>query len=313
MARAHGARAELLGKSEVAYGSAPGGNFAKLPFVSTTLGAEQGLIASDVLGNGRDPAAPSRDVIKVEGDVVVPLDVRNIGHWLKGLLGAPVTTGTGPDYAHTFTSGADALPSLSLEIGNPEVPSFALIGGVTVGKMAIKLATSGNASATFSCIGQGETRSGATSGGTPTTAAFTRFSQFMGSVKKNGAALGNVVSADVSYDNKLDAVRVIRDDGKIEGADPTVASLTGNVVVRFTNTALIDAATAGTPISLEFAYTIAADLKLVITAHEVYLPKPKINITGPGGIEATFAWQAARQSAGGPMLTVVLANDVSTY
>ncbi len=313
MARAHGSNTQMLGKFETGYGTTPTGNFHKLPFVSTTLGAEQGLIADDTLGNGRDPNAPGRDVVKCDGDVVVPLDARNIGHWLKGLLGAPVSTGTDPNHVHTFISGVSTLPSLSLEIGLPEVPSYAMIAGVAVDKMALKMATSGNASATFSCIGQGETRTGSSNGGTPTTEVYTRFSQFQGSVKKGGTSLGNVVSADITFANNLDAVRVIRDDGKIEGADPGKCALTGNIVVRFSDTALLTAARNGTPIDLEFAYTIDADTSLVIQAPAVYLPKPKTPINGPGGIEATFAWQAARQDDGGPMMTVILSNDVASY
>ena len=313
MARAHGSNAQLLGKFESTYGSTPSGNYIKLPFVSTTLGAEQGLLADDTLGHGRDPNAPGRDIVKCDGDVVVPLDARNVGHWLKGLLGAPVTTGTDPDYVHTFHSGAASLPSLSLEIGMPEVPSFAMVAGVAVDKVSLKMATSGNASATFSLIGQGETRTTSTAGGTPTTATYTRFSQFQGSVKKAGTALGNVVSADIAYANNLDAVRVIRDDGKIEGCDPGKAAFTGSIVVRFADTALLTAASNGTPIDLEFSYAIDANTSLVIQAPNTYLPKPKTPISGPGGIECTFAWQAARQADGGPMLTVVLSNNVSTY
>lgn len=313
MARAHGSNAQLLGKFESAYGTTPSGNFTKLPFVSTTLGAEQGLIADDTLGNGRDPNAPGRDIVKCDGDVVVPLDARNIGFWLKGLLGAPVTTGADPHHVHTYVSGAAVLPSLSIEIGLPEVPSFAMVAGVAVDKMALKMTTSGNASATFSCIGQGETRAASTSGGTPTTTVYTRFSQFQGSVKKDGASLGNVVSADIAFANNLDAVRVIRDDGKIEGADPGKTAMTGTIVVRFSDTALLTAASNGTPIDLEFAYTLDGVTSLVIQAHEVYLPKPKTPISGPGGIEASFAWQAARQNGGGPMMTVILCNDVTGY
>lgn len=313
MARAHGSNAQLLGKFETTYGVTPSGNFIRLPFVSTTLGSEQGLLADDTLGNGRDPNAPGRDVVKCDGDVVVPLDARNIGHWLKGLLGTPATTGTDPNHVHAFRSGALSLPSLSLEVGMPEVPSFAMVAGVAVDKMALKFATSGNASATFSCIGQGETRDGTSHGGTPTTATYTRFSQFQGSVKKGGASLGNVVSADVTYANNLDAVRVIRDDGKIEGCDPGKAALSGNIVVRFADTAFLNAASNGTPVDLEFGYRIDANTSLVIQAPNVFLPKPKTPVSGPGGIECTFAWQAARQADGGPMMTVILCNDVAGY
>ena len=92
MARAYGANAQLLGKFETVYGTPPTGNYIKFPFVSSDLGSEQGLIASDLLGQGRDPSQPIRDVIRVEGNVVVPVDLRNFGHWLKALLGAPTTT-----------------------------------------------------------------------------------------------------------------------------------------------------------------------------------------------------------------------------
>ena len=82
MARAYGANAQLLGKFETVYGTPPTGNYIKFPFVSSELGSEQGLIASDLLGQGRDPSQPIRDVIRVEGNVVVPVDLRNFGHWL---------------------------------------------------------------------------------------------------------------------------------------------------------------------------------------------------------------------------------------
>ena len=95
MARAYGANASLLAAFESTYGSTPVDGYWQLPFVSTSLGSEQGLIANDLIGLGRDPSAPIRDVIKVEGDMVVPLDVRHIGLWLKALLGEPTSVGTG--------------------------------------------------------------------------------------------------------------------------------------------------------------------------------------------------------------------------
>lgn len=112
MARAYGANASLLAAFEPSYGTHPSGTteYWKLPFVSTSLGSEQGLIANDLIGLGRDPSAPIRDVIKVEGDMVVPIDLRNFGLWLKALLGAPVSTGD-VDHQHTFGSGQPVLPN----------------------------------------------------------------------------------------------------------------------------------------------------------------------------------------------------------
>ena len=312
MARAYGANAQLLGKFETVYGTPPSGNYIKFPFVSTDLGSEQGLIASDLLGQGRDPSQPIRDVIRVEGNVVVPVDLRNFGHWLKALLGAPTTTGTGP-YTHTFVSGAASLPSLALEVGMPEVPIFFTEAGVRVNSAQLTFARSGAANATLNCIAQGETDAGVTGGGTPTTASLTRFNQFQASIKKDGVQLGNVTGAQLTYSNNLERIETIRSDGKIDGADPTIAALTGNIEVRFADTALIDAATDNTPMELAFAYIIDADKSLTFTAHEVYLPKPKLAISGPGGVQATFDWQAAKATSPARMLTVVLKNDVASY
>ena len=78
----------------------------------------------------------------------------------------------------------------------------------------------------------------------------------------------------MTYSNNLEKIETIRDDGLIEGADPTIAALTGRIDVRFADTTLIDLAAGGTPVDLEFAYTLSAQAKLVLTAHEVYLPNP---------------------------------------
>lgn len=312
MTRAYGANAQLLGKFETLYGTPPVGNYIKLPFVSSELGSEQGLIASDLLGQGRDPAQPIRDVIRVEGNVIVPVDLRNFGHWLKALLGEPITTGTGP-YVHTFVSGVASLPSLAVEVGMPDIPAYFMNAGVRVNSLQLSFARSGAANATLNCIAQGEDRTGASGGGIPTTEALTRFNQFQGSIKRDGVSLGNVTGAQLTYSNNLERIETIRSDGKIEGADPTIAALTGNIAVRFADTILIDAATDNTPLELEFAYTINVDTALIFTAHEVYLPKPKLAVSGPGGVQASFDWQAAKATSPARMLTVALKNDVASY
>lgn len=312
MARAYGANAQLLAAFETTYGVAPASGFVKFPFVSSSLGSEQGLIDSDILGQGRDPAAPSRDVIKVEGDIVVPVDLRYFGHWLKALLGAPTTTGVGPQ-THIFGSGAMALPSLAVEVGMPEVPAFFAVGGVRINSMALNFQRSGHANATFNAIGQGEERFAASQADTPATHPFKRFGQFQGQVKLDGAPLANLTGASLTYTNNLERIETIRSDGKIDGADPTIAALTGAIEVRFADTALLDKATSGDPVALEFAYVISTAEQLVIEAHEVYLPKPKRAISGPGGVQASFDWRAANNTVAGRMMTITLTNNVETY
>ena len=88
-----------------------------------------------------------------------------------------------------------------------------------------------------------------------------------------------------------------------------MAALTGRIDVRFADTTLIDAASSGTPVDLEFGYTIGTS-SVVFAAHEVYLPKPKLAVEGPGGVQASFDFQGARNDAAGRMLTVTLVNDL---
>ncbi len=47
--------------------------------------------------------------------------------------------------------------------------------------------------------------------------------------------------------------------------------------------------------------------------HEVYLPRPKRELSGPQGVQATFDWIAALNATAGCMATITLINDVATY
>jgi hypothetical protein len=313
MARARGANAVMAAAFETTYGTAPVAGFKKLPFVSSALGDEQNLIASDLLGYGREPLPPSRDVVNNDGDAVVPVDLRNFGYWLKLLMGAPTSVDNSGVITHTFVSGALTLPSMAIEIGMPEVPSYGMNVGVRANTMKIQLQRSGLLNATMSLVAQGETKATSSAAGSPSEAAIERFSQFMGEIKRNGTALGHIVSAELTYMNNLDKVEVIRPDGRIEDADPAMVAVTGSVNVRFADTVPLDQATSGDPCELSFGWAIDADKSLLFTVHSAFLPKPKTPIQGPGGIQAAFAWQAAKDPALLKTCTAVLVNDVATY
>ncbi|WP_444452276.1 phage tail tube protein [Rhodobacter capsulatus] len=312
MARAQGARAQMALAFESVYGTAPATGFRTVPFASTSLGSEQPLLASELLGQGRDPVAPIKDALTADGDVVVPIDVENFGLWLKGTFGAPTTTGTTPK-THTFQSGNWTLPSMAIEVAMPEVPRYAMYTGCMVDQLSWQMSRSGLLTATARLIAQGEAIDTVTAAGTPTTLALQRFGHFNGAVKRNGAALGNVVSAEVTYANGLDRIETIRNDGKIEGADPGMAALTGKIEVRFADSTLVTQAIDGTPCELEFAWSLGANASFTFTAHAVYLPRPRIEIPGPQGIHASFEWRAAKATSPARMCTAVLVNTVTGY
>ncbi|MFP1646466.1 phage tail tube protein [Pontitalea aquivivens] len=312
MARAQGARAQMALAFETSYGTPPAGGFTRMPFASTTLGAEQPLVSSELLGYGRDPLAPMRDAVTADGAVVVPIDARAFGFWLKAAFGTPVTTGTDP-YTHEFASGGWSLPSLSIETGMPEVPRYAIYSGCVVDQISWAMNRAGLLTATVSLVAQGETTGTTSTAGTLAEIDLLRFGHFNGSIRRNGVALGNVISTQITYANGLDRIETIRSDGKIDGADPGMAALTGSLEVRFADTVLLTQAVNGTECELEFAYTLASGESFTLTAHAVHLPKPRIEIAGPQGIQASFDWQAAKGISPARMCTAVLVNDLAGY
>jgi hypothetical protein len=422
MARQTGARAQAALVFESTYGTAPGSGYRRVPFATTSLGAERPLLDNEMLGFGRDPLAPQRDAITVDGDFVIPMDLENIGLWLKAAFGQPVTaaavaatgsitfsaqptvnstvtingivftfvasgatgtqsniggtltltlsnlatvlnasvngsvtpvtyssnatqllfthdtlghggnaftiaastspasfgtvsaaTLTGGANTHTFQSGAWTLPSMAIEVQMPEVPRFAMYTGVMVNQLQWSMQRSGLLSATVGLMGQAEAVAAATAAGALTALNYTRFGHFNGSILRDSVALATIVSADITYSNNLDPVSVIRADGNVDGLDPMVASLGGQLVARFADTTLFTQAIAGTPCRLDFSYSLSASASLLVTAHAVYLPQPKAPIEGPGGVQATFDWQAALAVSPARMATVVLTNGVASY
>ena len=201
MARAQGARAQMALAYESVYGTPPASGYFKMPFASSTLGAEQPLLESELLGYGRDPLAPIKEALTSDGDVVVPIDAIGFGYWLKATFGDPTTTGAEAPYTHEFRSGSWTLPSLTIEIGMPEVPRFAMYAGCVADQLSWQMQRSGLLTASVSLIAQGETPATTTSAGTPTEIALQRgwkpkFVYVDGALKRPGTGEDYAVSYD---------------------------------------------------------------------------------------------------------------------
>ena len=320
MARAHGARAQMALAFETIYGTPPGSGYTRMPFATSTLGADQPLLESELLGYGRDPLPPIKDALDADGDVVVPVDARASGFWLKGAFGQPTTTegedGSGDPngvFTHVFHSGGWTLPSIAIEIGMPEVPSYAMYPGTRVDQLSFTMQRSGLLTMTARLMPQGEVVAPSAATGSLAAIELQRFGHFNGSILRNGAALGNVVTAEVTYQNGLDRIETIRADGLIDGVDPGMARLSGRVDVRFADTTLLQQAIDGEAASLTFGWALPSGESLTIEAHAVYLPRPRREINGPQGVQASFEWQAALDPIEGRMCTVTLVNDRNTY
>ncbi|WP_145201398.1 phage tail tube protein [Sphingobium sp. B2] len=313
MGYAQGINAVMHVGFETTPGVTPSTGFHKVPLVSHSLGEERPLIEDDQLGFGRDGLDPVYDVATNDGDVVVPVDHRAFGLWLKLFFGAPFTTtvSTGR-YQHAFTSGAGSLPSCSIEIGSPEVPSYSVNYGAMVNQIRIAMARSGMLNATLSMIAQGETDLMSTSvAGTPTTFVNNRFMQATGQIAIDGEVIGNIVSADISISNGLDKVEVIKADGRIDGAVPGVTMAQIRFTARFKSLDLHNKATSGTPVEITDLGWGEGLNGLRFRFPRVFLPRVKRPITTPRGIVQDFNCQASGK--GGNKIFATLSNDVAAY
>lgn len=310
--RERGANALLNAAFESAYGQPPVGGYRRLPFVSHQLGATRGWIESDLLGQGRAPFDPTQDVTVQNGNLVVPVDTRAIGFWLRLMFGAPATTGSGGAFTHVFSSGAATLPSMSAEVGLPSVPRFSTNYGLRGNTIQIQMQRAGLLNATLALIGKGETSPlTATSAGTPTAfSAIDRLAQASGSIHEGGNTLGGIASAQFTYSNALEAIETIQPDGEIEDVDPGMPSFTGSVVLRGLDSPLEASGRAGTPRALNFGWVRGAH-SLIFSAPRVFLPRVKTPVEGPNGMQQSADFAASSQ--GGVVVTATLINDVESY
>lgn len=315
MGRGRGSNAKLVGAFETTYGTVPGSGFIPFPFVRSTIGPESGLIEDDLLGNGREKYDPTRDVTNNDGAITVPVDLRNFGHWLKLLLGDPVTTGAGP-YTHEFESGKPVLPSMALEVQMPDVPSFEMNYGLRANSLQIAMSRSGLLNASIELVGKGaEPRAAISAAGVLAAAlSVTRFRQAVGEITRDGVRLGSVVSAEISFTNNLDKIETIQPDGEIEDADPGQAMTSASTVTRYDSLAFYNDATNGEPVAITFGWELdlgGETYSLLFAMPRVFLPVTKTPIEGPNGVQSSANLMGSGQN--GPSFTATLSNDVATY
>lgn len=309
--RARGANATMRVATEAAYGTPPVAGYLAVPFVSSSIGEDRPLLDDDTLGHGREMQDPTYDVATATGDVVVPLDVRNLGCWLTLMMGQATSTANAGEVTHVFASGAVDVPSASIEIGHPEVPSYSTVFGAKVNQLKFDLKRSGLSAMTASIIARGESDpAGASVAANPTVLAELRFAQASGSLQIDGQPVGNILSASLTLSNNLEAVETIAADGRIGGADPGMFGATGSITVLFDSNAQVAKARAGVPVALVFNWANGPH-SLSIDISRAFLPITKKSISGPKGIQRDYNFSAS--GAQGSAAIVTLTNDVAAY
>jgi hypothetical protein len=316
---AQGKAVSLYQVIEVTEAVKPTGNYRKLPVKSFSLAPTENLQSEVVLSSPaatRDPMDPYREFIDLAGDAVVPLDLVNIGHWLRMLFGSPTTTNVATDYTHVFKSGSNALPSAAFEkvYGDVAGANEGYLG-VRANTLSLPVQASGAADATFGLLGLSYTPNLTSAPGTPSTAAFTRFNRFQGSVSRNGAALPAFMQGTLNFSNNMEAVKAVRNDRRVEGIDwsETSGQFEGTVRLTAANAAIITDAAAGTPCSLGYMLTISATQSLLLELPRVTLTPTGPRLEGPMGIELPVRGVASYDNTSTCMLRATLKNQLLSY
>jgi hypothetical protein len=158
------------------------------PINKNELTGKQSLIQSNTITGRRDMTEPGLGQIDASGQLELPLDARNVGNMLKGILGAPTTTAGDTEglYKHVFTV-TDDIPSMTIEKGFPDIGLFFQYLGVKFDKFSLTAQVGNNETTyTIDTMAANEVETKATVATSPTTLAITRFNNVNAAVKEGG-------------------------------------------------------------------------------------------------------------------------------
>lgn len=306
------------------------GNFSEINTYAQTFNKKRPLDDDDITGqvgfaNNTDarPAAPGLE--DADGTLQAPLDLVQIGYWLKGALGSydggvaianPAPAGT---KAHTFASGAVSLPARTLERQFTATQLEAMIGAV-VTQLSLPIgAAAGYAKCDVSLWGRQVTDPyNASIAGAPTIVALgARVPNSSGVITAGGVQMGRVTTGSLKISNTVTPDRYAGDnlesDAFLEKVDAAL-----DITARYTTDALraLGQNAAGSVLpavtAVTLSWQLSAYLKLLVTLPAVRFNPVSIAVQN-GGLMTQQLTGRAEVGAGGPMVTAVLTNQQAVY
>ncbi|MBC7282673.1 phage tail tube protein [Hoeflea sp.] len=299
--------------------AAAGGTYTEVPFYTHGLSRNKPLEDDPVIGERlvRAPHAKVDGLVDHGGQWVCPFDLGNIGLYLRGLLGEPVTTGLADDYTHVFKPGSGELLSHTLQI-RAAAGRFLQHRGLAVEGLSGSLAREGGYKRlNVDFKGADETVLGASAAGIVAPAlTVDRLPGFRGSIKRDGVAMASVISANWNYVNNLEPYDA-PDSATVAGYDPGIPAFTASLTARQTadGHALYDLANAGTRFTLDIAWTLSATKSLAFTVGNALLTPSSAPVNGPGGQQYQFDLSAEPDDteADDAFFVATLKNQIASY
>lgn len=317
MAWGKGYKSQILLDWETVYGADPSGTTSyKIPFNTCDIGEEAANQHAATIRNNRNPTCPFRGNKDVAGTIVVPYDIASIGLWLKGLLGAPSTTGSIAPYTHEYDTTNDP-PSFLLDVGHTDLTLYYKYNGVRVNTFATTFGGDGELVATIGLIGAKETKGASAYEASPTTdmSAMTngRFENFEASLEEGGSSIDYVTELGMEIGNSCTPAYCIGDAGVKSDLSLGMLTMTGTLVALFQDDALLLKGRTPTESSLSLTLT-QGSYSLNIEFDEVQFGQKKPPISGPEGLLLNLTWEAYYQNgASGHGITATLINATAAY
>jgi hypothetical protein len=314
MTQARGSNSQVVIDFESSFGVNPSSvNGILVPFNSCAIQAKQTLNDAATIRGNRNSAAPIVGKTDVSGDMVVPVEERAFGYWLKAFCGAPTTTGTGDPYTHVFKPGT-TQPSLVIDKEFTDIGQYLLYNGCKINQIKMTLGGDNELTATLSIMGGKETSATAVYDSTPTSLTFSRFGNFQGSVKEGGSSIAYLTQMELTISGNLNGDQYcIGSNGFRTEIPEGLISVTGSITALFQDAALMNKAINGTESSIEFALTSGTH-SLTVAIPELIYERQTPGITGPQGITIELPFRGYYDNnANATSVMFTLVNDVASY
>lgn len=320
MPTARGDRAAFLMRQQANFATpaaAGAGLFRLMPFYQLNFAPTEEVTEDDAIVGDAFPGAAVAGLRNLTGNIEVPLGIQSIGWHLRGLFGAPVTSGSSPNYSHVFSAAAQPVPLLYTSgISHRGADIHFRQAPIAYTGLRLNAKKDGlRVRARFDMLGSVETKLGATLDATPVEYANDRVPVgFQGQVLLGGTPVAGVTACDITA-----GLGLTPDQEELNGL-PTAASfldgswsVTGSLSARFTDTSWYDLGDAGTLQDLELRFQVAANESLVLRAHNLRFERTGIPIQGGDVLTGTFNFRGSRPASGDTPLRVTLLNQTATY
>ena len=315
MTQARGFFKTVRGIFEDTFGTTPAvssGDMIQLPFNDFQIGSSEDMIDPQTIRGNRYQAEPSYGNISVQGNAVIPLEVRSIGYWIKLLMGSPTTTGSGT-YTHVFSPG-NSNPSMTMEQGFSDITVYQYFTGCKVNSMSLQFAKGQELVANIDILGKDETTGSSSLDAYAEELVFDRFNAKEISLKKGGDAITTISSLTVNISNDLDqSIYTIDGTGFRHSLPETNFMVDGEFTVLFEDLDIYNEAIANTETSFQVTLTNGS-YSLVVDIYEVQFARTPVDSAGAAPVTLTFPYRAYYQdNAQGVPIKMTLVNDVSSY